>query len=171
VLVLFAAGNLSPFQALMIPVRELMLTFGIYDSQLALILFHTAFQTGFGTLLMNGFMRQLPSSVLEAGRIDGASEFTIFWRIVLPIVLPAVGALSVLIFTFVWNDFFWSLALVQSDSVRPVTAGLQSLRGMWVMSWQLMSAGAILAAVPPVCLFFLMQRYFIAGLSIRVTHQ
>jgi multiple sugar transport system permease protein len=92
-------------------------------------------------------------------------ELGILWRIVLPLVKPAIAALSVLVFTFVWNDYFWALVLVQSDSVRPVTAGLQALRGMWLTSWQLLSAGAILAALPPVLLFFLMQRQLIAGLT------
>jgi multiple sugar transport system permease protein len=75
----------------------------------------------------------------------------------------------VLVFTFVWNDFFWALVLVQSDAVRPVTAGLQALRGTWTSAWQLISAGAIIAALPPVALFFLMQRHFIAGLTLGAT--
>jgi multiple sugar transport system permease protein len=93
------------------------------------------------------------------------SELRIFWSIVLPLVRPAMAAAAVLIFTFVWNDYFWSLMLVQSDEVRPVTAGLQSLRGMWVASWHLVSAAAILAAIPPVVLFFFMHRHFVAGLT------
>ena len=83
----------------------------------------------------------------------------------LPLVRPAIAAIAALIFTFVWNDYFWSLVLVQSNDVRPVTAGLQSLRGMWLASWHLISAGSILAAIPPVLIFFLMQRHFIAGLT------
>ena len=84
---------------------------------------------------------------------------------VLPLVRPAMAAVSVLVFTFVWNDYFWALVLVQSDEVRPLTAGLQSLRGMWQTSWQLVSAASILAALPPVALFFAMQRHLVAGLT------
>ena len=105
----------------------------------------------------------------DAARIEGVSEFKIFWFVVLPLVRPAMATLAVLVFTFVWNDYFWSLVLVQSDSARPVTAGLQSLTGMWVASWQLMSAGALVAAMPPVVMFFLMQRHFIAGLTLGAT--
>jgi multiple sugar transport system permease protein len=163
---LFIAGNLAPAQVLMVPVRELVVnTLGIYDTRFALILFHTAFQTGFCTLLLHGFVRRVPNALIEAARLDGVSELRIFWSIVVPLVRPAMAAAAVLIFTFVWNDYFWSLVLVQSDDVRPVTAGLQSLRGMWVASWHLVSAAAILAAIPPVVLFFFMQKHFIAGLT------
>jgi multiple sugar transport system permease protein len=165
-LAVFIAGNLAPAQVLMIPVRELVVnTLGIYDSHFALILFHTAFQTGFCTLLLHGFMRRVPNALIESARLDGVGEMRIFWSIAVPLLRPALAAAAVLIFTFVWNDYFWSLVLVQSDDVRPVTAGLQSLRGMWVASWHLVSAAAVLAAIPPVLLFFFMQRHFIAGLT------
>jgi len=164
-LMIFVAGNLVPFQMLMIPVRDLVIGLGLYDSRWALILFHAAFQTGFCTLFMRNFIRELPDAVLDSARIEGAGELTVFWRVVVPLVRPATAALSVLIFTFVWNDYFWSLVLVQSDNIRPLTAGLQSLRGMWQTSWQLLSAGAMLAAVPPVIVFFLMQRQLVAGLT------
>jgi len=85
---------------------------------------------------------------------------------VLPLVRPALAALAVLEFTFIWNDYFWALVLVQSDSARPITAGLQALQGMWLASWQLMSAGAIVAATPSVAIFFLMQRHFVSGLTL-----
>jgi multiple sugar transport system permease protein len=164
----FVAGNFVPFQVLMIPVRDLVISLRLYDTYGALIVFHMAFQTGFCTLFMRNFMRQLPDELIEAARLDGMGEPGILWRIVLPLVKPAIAALSVLVFTFVWNDYFWALVLVQSDSVRPVTAGLQALRGMWLTSWHLLSAGAILAALPPVLLFLLMQRQLIAGLTFGV---
>jgi len=164
-LMMFIAGNLVPFQALMIPVRDLFLRLGLYDSRWALVLFHTAFQTGFCTLFMRNFIRELPDAVLDAARIEGAGELRIFWSIVLPLVRPALAGISVLVFTFVWNDYFWALVLAQSDAVRPITAGLQLVRGMWQTSWQLVSAGSILAALPPLAVFFLMQRELVAGLT------
>jgi multiple sugar transport system permease protein len=165
----FIAGNLVPFQSLMIPVRDLMVALGLYDTRWAIVVFHAAFQTGFCTLFMRNFIRELPDALLETARLEGMSEFMILVQIVLPLVRPAIAAVSVLIFTFVWNDFFWALVLVHSDDVRPVTAGLQSLRGMWIASWHLISAGSIVAALPPVVIFFLMQRHFIAGLTLGAT--
>ncbi|WP_108126976.1 carbohydrate ABC transporter permease [Saccharospirillum mangrovi] len=165
----FIGGNFVPFQILMIPVRDLTIDLGLYDSVWALIFFHTAFQTGFCTLFMRNFIVDLPDELFESCRLDGASEWHIFSRIVLPLVRPALAALAVLIFTFVWNDYFWALVLVQSDEVRPVTAGISALRGQWLASWQLISAGSIVAALPPVILFFTMQRHFIAGLTLGAT--
>ena len=164
-LMIFVAGNLVPFQTLMIPVRDLMLRLGLYDTRWALVLFHAAFQTGFCTLFMRNFIRELPDALLEAARMEGASELKVLWHVVVPLVRPALAATAVLVFTFVWNDYFWALVLVQSDEVRPLTAGLQSLRGMWQTSWHLMSAASLMAALPPVAIFFLMQRQLISGLT------
>ena len=167
--VMFIAGNFIPFQILMIPVRDLAVSLGMYDSYGALISFHVAFQTGFCTLFMRNFIKALPYEMIEAARVEGAGEFAIFRKVILPVVRPALAALSVLVFTFIWNDYFWALTLVQSDDVKPVTAGLAALRGQWVASWQLISAGSVVAALPPVAMFFLMQRHFIAGLTLGAT--
>jgi len=164
---IFIAGNFVPFQMLMIPVRDLFVhVIPLYDTVWALVLFHIAFQTGFCTLFMRNFIRELPEALVEAARIEGVVELRIFWHIILPLVRPALAALAVLEFTFIWNDYFWALVLVQSDSARPVTAGLQALAGQWLASWQLMSAGALIAAAPSVVIFFVMQRHFIAGLTV-----
>ncbi len=166
---MFIAGNFIPFQILMIPVRNLTISLGMYDTVWALILFHTAFQAGFCTLFMRNFIKALPHELVEAARVEGASEFQIFFKVVLPLIRPAMAALAVLIFTFIWNDYFWALTLVQSDEVRPITVGLTALKGQWVASWQLISAGSIVAALPPVIMFFAMQKHFIAGLTLGAT--
>ena len=163
---IFIGGNFVPFQILMIPVRELTIQTGLYNTLTGLVIFHIAFQTGFCTLFLRNFIKTLPDSLMESARIDGASEFRIYLQIIVPLVHPAMAALAVLEFTFIWNDYFWALVLVQSDSVRPVTAGLNALRGQWITSWNLISAGSIVAALPPVIMFFLMQKHFIAGLTL-----
>ncbi|MDP4301445.1 carbohydrate ABC transporter permease [Leptothrix discophora] len=163
---IFVGGNFVPFQILMVPVRDLSLRMGLYDSITGLVLFHIAFQTGFCTFFMRNFIRDLPMELVEAARIEGASEVQIFWRVVLPLVRPALAALAVLVFTFIWNDYFWSTVLIQGDHAMPVTGGLKSLNGMWVAQWHLVSAGSIVAALPPVAIFFLMQKQFIAGLTL-----
>ena len=163
---IFVAGNFIPFQILMIPVRDLTFQLGLYDTVTGLVMFHVAFQTGFCTLFMRNFIRALPHELFEAARIDGASEFAIFWKIVLPLTRPAIAALCVLIFTFIWNDYFWATVLIQGQHAMPVTAGLKSLNGQWIAAYHLISAGSIVAAVPPVLMFFVMQRHFIAGLTL-----
>ena len=162
---MFIAGNFVPAQILMIPVRNLTLDLGLYDTKLGLILFHAAFQTGFCTFFLRGFIKELPHELVESARMDGASEFEIYWRIIIPLIRPALAALAVLEFTFIWNDYFWSLVLVQGEHARPVTLGIQALRGQWTASWHLVSAGSIIAALPPVIMFFLLQKHFIAGLT------
>ena len=166
---MFIAGNFIPFQILMIPVRNMTVSLGLYDTITGLVLFHIAFQAGFCTFFLRNFIKALPDSLMEAGRCDGAGELRIFYTIILPLIRPAIAALAVLIFTFVWNDYFWALVLVQSDSVRPVTAGLEALKGQWTASWQMISAGSIIAALPPVAMFFAMQKHFIAGLTLGST--
>ena len=163
---LFIAGNFVPAQILMIPVRNLTLNLGAYDTKLALILFHTSFQIGFCTFFLRGFIKELPHELIESARIEGASEFRVYWNIIMPLVLPALAALAVLEFTFIWNDYFWALVLVQGDEARPVTLGIQALRGRWTASWHLISAGSIVAALPPVVLFFMLQKHFITGLTL-----
>jgi len=162
---IFVAGNFVPFQILMVPVRDLTVKMGLYDTITGLALFHVAFQTGFCTLFMRNFIKALPKELIEAARVEGVDEWQIFWYVVLPLVRPAIAALSVLIFTFIWNDYFWATVLTTGADTQPITAGLQSLNGQWVAAWQLVSAGSILAALPPVAMFFLMQKHFIAGLT------
>ncbi len=163
---MFIAGNFVPFQILMVPVRELTLNMGVYNTITGLALFHIAFQTGFCTLFMRNFIRAMPRELIEAARVEGVTEWRIFWFVVLPLMRPAIAALSVLIFTFIWNDYFWATVLTQGADTQPITAGLYSLNGQWVAAWHLVSAGSIVAAMPPVLMFFLMQRHFIAGLTL-----
>jgi multiple sugar transport system permease protein len=130
------------------------------------VLFHIAFQTGFCTLFMRNFIRALPYELIEAARVEGISELRIFWYVVLPLMKPAIAALSVLIFTFIWNDYFWAVVLTQGAESQPVTAGITSFNAQFRATYQLMSAASIVAALPPVIMFFAMQKHFIAGLTL-----
>ena len=162
---IFIAGNFLPHQVFMIPVRDLMVSLGLYDTFFALIVFHVAFQTGFATLFMRNFIAALPVELFQAARAEGASPLQILLQIVVPLVRPALAALAILLFTFIWNDYFWAIVLTQTDAVKPVTAGLANLRGEWVSSWNVISAATLFVAIPPVVMFFLMQRHFVAGLT------
>ncbi len=163
---MFIAGNFVPFQILMVPVRDLTLDMGLYNTKTGLVLFHIAFQTGFCTLFMRNFIRALPFELIEAARVEGIAEWRIFWFVVLPLMKPALAALAVLIFTFIWNDYFWAVVLTQGENAQPVTAGITSFNAQYRAMYHLMSAGSLIAALPPVAMFFLMQRHFIAGLTL-----
>lgn len=166
---MFIAGNFVPFQILAIPVRNLTLEMGLYNTTMGLVLFHVAFQTGFCTLFMRNFIKGLPFALIESARVEGVNEWRIFWHVVMPLMRPAIAALSVLIFTFIWNDYFWATVMAQSADVRPVTAGMNELKGQWKVAWELIAAASIVAALPPVAMFFLMQKHFIAGLTLGAT--
>jgi multiple sugar transport system permease protein len=163
---MFVAGNFVPFQILMVPVRDLTVHLGLYNTISGLALFHIAFQTGFCTLFMRNFIKALPFDLIEVARVEGVSEWQIFRHVVMPLMRPAIAALSVLIFTFIWNDYFWAMVLTTGADTQPITAGLNSLNGQWIAAWHLVSAGSILAALPPVIMFFAMQRHFITGLTL-----
>ncbi len=162
---LFVGGNFLPAQIMMIPVRDLMVSVGLYDTYFALIIFHVAFQTGFATLFMRNFIAALPDELFQAARAEGASPWQTMRHVVIPLMRPALAALAILIFTFIWNDYFWAIVLTQSDVVKPVTAGLNNLRGEWTSAWNIVAAATLFVAVPPVLMFFLMQKHFIAGLT------
>lgn len=162
----FVAGNFVPFQILMVPVRDMSVQTGLYNTISGQFLFHAAFQTGFCTLFMRNFIKALPFDLIENARVEGVTEWQIFWYIIIPLVRPAIAALAVLIFTFVWNDFFWANVLSQGEQVKPITAGVRALNGQFISNWHLVSAASLLAAVPPVVMFFFMQKHFIAGLTL-----
>lgn len=166
---LFIGGMLLPFQILMIPVFRLSNDLNIYDTYWALILFHTAFQLGFCTFVLRNFMRTIPTSLFESAVIDGANEWTIYRRIGLPLVVPALAALATLEFTWVFNDYLWALVLVNRDELKPVTTGLSTLLGQYINNWPLIVAGSLLATVPTLVVFFALQRYFIGGLTMGAT--
>ena len=165
IFVIFVGGNFLPQQIMMIPIRDLMVSLGLYDTFFALMAFHIAFQTGFATLFMRNFIAALPAELFQAARAEGASPWQILIHIVVPLVRPALAALAILAFTFIWNDYFWAIVLTQSDAVKPVTAGLANLKGEWVSQWNIVSAATIFVAIPPVLMFFLMQKHFVSGLT------
>ncbi len=163
---MYVAGTLLPFQILLLPVFLLSNYLGIYDTYWAVILIHTAFQMGFCTFVLRNFMRTLPGEIMDAARIDGCSEWGIYWRIVMPLTVPGIAAIATLEFTWIFNDYIWALMLIQNDELKPVTSGLTTLQGQFVTNWPLIVAGALLAAIPTVVVFFALQRYFIGGLTL-----
>ena len=165
-LLIFLGGMLLPFQILLIPVFYISNQFlHTYDTRLGVVLFHVAFQIGFSSFFMRNFIKTIPDGIIEASRIDGCSEWLIFSTIVVPLMRPALAALATLLFTWIWNDYLWSLILIQSDDLKPITSGLQNLKGQWIASYHLQSAGAVLAAIPPVFIFAFLQKHFIRGLT------
>jgi multiple sugar transport system permease protein len=163
---MYVAGTMLPFQILLLPVFLLTNRLGLYNTYWGIILIHVAFQLGFCTFVLRNFMRTVPGEIMEAARIDGASEFSIYWRIMMPLTVPAIAAVATLEFTWIFNDYLWAIILVQNDDLKPVTAGLSTLQGQFVTNWPLIVSGALIATVPTLIVFFALQRYFIGGLTL-----
>ncbi|MFC2289770.1 MAG: carbohydrate ABC transporter permease [Treponema lecithinolyticum] len=166
VLIIFISGMLIPFQMLLIPVYRFSDRAGLINTLHGVILFHAAFQSGFCTFFLRNFMKQIPFSLIEVSRIDGTSEFTIYRRIILPLCVSSFAALSVLEFTWIWNDLLWALILLQSDKLKPVTLGLANMQGQYVTNYNMIASGSIIAAAVPLAVFLVFQRYFIDGMTV-----
>ncbi len=176
-LLLFTAGNLLPAQLVFIPVFKMYLAVGdlvgdrrfLYDSPLGVILIHVAFQMGFATFVLSSYMKTIPKEISESAMIDGASVFTHFFKVMLPLLRPALASLAVLMTTWIYNDFFWALVLMATDNKRPITSALGRLQGEFVTDYNLLAAGAMIAAVPTLLVFFILRKQFVSGLTLGST--
>ena len=124
---------------------------------------------GFCTFVLSNYMKALPHEMYEAARVDGASVPVQFFRITLPLCRPALAALATLQVTWIYNEFFWATVLVQSGSKFPITSSLNNLRGQFFTDYNLLSAGSILIAIPVLVIFFVLQKQFVAGLTLGST--
>lgn len=160
------AGMFFPPQAVLIPLFQLFNAIGLYDTLIPLVLVHVAFGIPICTLLMRNFLAALPTGLREAAIVDGAGEWSVLGRVVLPLSLPAIAVLATLQFTWVWNDFLWPLILTRSDSARTIMAGIVSLKGQYNTVWSAQAAMAVVASLPTLAIFLVFQRYFIKGLTL-----
>ena len=134
--------------------------------RLGMILIHVAFQSGFCTFVLSNYMKLLPKSLNEAARMDGAGVWKQYWQIIMPLTLPAMAALATLEFTWIYNDFFWAVVLEQQGADRPITSSLANLGGEFFTDDNLIAAASMYVALPTLIVYFALQRYFIAGLTI-----
>ena len=153
-----------PQMMVAVPVYNLMIRLGLISNLLSLILIHSAWGVPWIILFMRNFFRTLPAEVEEAARVDGASDFKIFYKIVLPMALPAMAAVIVFQFMWVWNDFFFAQILIQKPEWFLSTQCVPRLVGQLVRPYDLMSAGAILTMIVPIGLYLVLQRFYIRGL-------
>ncbi|HEY7036753.1 MAG TPA: carbohydrate ABC transporter permease [Thermomicrobiales bacterium] len=176
-LMIFTAGNLLPQQIIIqplfqfynhvkLPTTFLTPTGKLNGSFIGLILIHVAFQSGFCTFVLSNYMKLLPKSLNEAARIDGAGVWKQYTQIIMPLTLPALAALATLEFTWIYNDFFWAVVLMQRGADRPITSSLANLRGQFFTNDSLVAAASVYVALPTLIVYFALQRYFIAGLTI-----
>ena len=192
VLMIFIAGNLLPAQVIIVPLYWMYLhtpipmlgsidigprfSFALfsdnnrlYDQYIGIILIHVVFQTGFATFVLSNYMKTITKEITESALVDGANVLRIWWSIVLPLCRPALAAMATLLFTFIYNDFFWALILLKTGDKRPITTALNNMQGEFFTNNNLIAAGALLACIPPIVIYILLQKQFIAGLTLGST--
>ena len=165
-LFLLLLGTLMiPYQVTMIPSFLLLKSLAWLDSYPGLIV--PGLASAFGIFFLRQVMITIPDDYLDAARLDGASEYGIFWRVVLPLVKPSIATLAVFTFLGAWNDFLGPLIVVKSDEMRTLPLAISALSaGHYVASWPLLMAGASFVVIPVLIVYFFSQRYFVEGIAL-----
>ena len=175
----FTAGNLLPPQALLIPVFKMFQSIEVpfwfsssgtlLNSYWGLIAVNVAFQVGFCTFVLSNYMKALPKEIYESAMVDGASIWQQFWKLTLPLCRPSQAALATLEITWIYNEFFWATVLLQNGDMFPITSSLTNLSGAFFTDNNLVAAGAVMIALPTVIIYFVLQKHFVAGLTLGAT--
>jgi multiple sugar transport system permease protein len=178
-LILFTAGNLLPQQVIITPLYRLYLAIPLprflsesglmYNSVFGLVVINVSFQLGFCVFVLSNYMKTIPHEIDEAAVVDGATLWTRYWRLTLPLCRPALAALATLLTTWIYNDFFWAITLISTGNRRPITSALNNLQGQFVANQNMIAAAALIAAVPTLVVFVLLQKQFIRGLALGST--
>ncbi len=160
---LFLLGMYIPYQIILIPLFQLLRTIGLYGGIPGLVLAHVVYGIPITTLIFRNFYAQIPQSILDSAKVDGAGFYGIYLRIMIPLSIPGFVVVGIWQFTQIWNEFLWGITLTQ-QSANPITVGLAQLAGGQAVTWNLPMAGSIIAAAPVVLIYIFLGRYFIRGL-------
>ena len=161
ILIVILSVLLIPLQVLMVPVFLVLKTLGWVNNLIGIIIPPAA--TATGTFMMRQYMVGIPNELIEAARMDGASDWKIFWRLILPLSAPALGAVGILSFTWRWNDYLWPLIVINKQQNFTLQLSLANLIGANTVEWGTMLAYATLVMVPVLVVFICFQRYFLKG--------
>jgi alpha-glucoside transport system permease protein len=151
-----------PVQVGLIPIARLYGDIGIFGTILGVVLFHVAFGLPFAIFLLRNYFAGIPRDLLEAARMDGGTEFTIFRRVILPLGLPAIASLTIFQFLWVWNDLLVALVFADRNS-QPLTVALQQQTRQFGSNFDVLAPGAFVSLIVPLIVFFSFQRYFVQG--------
>jgi multiple sugar transport system permease protein len=178
-LILFTAGNLLPQQVIITPLYRIYLAIHLpdwisgngllYNSYAGLIVINVSFQLGFCVFVLSNYMKTIPHEIDEAAVVDGAPLWTRYWRLTLPLCRPALAALATLLTTWIYNDFFWAITLISTGNRRPITSALNNLQGQFVSNQNMIAAAALIAAIPTLVVYLVLQKQFIRGLALGAT--
>lgn len=164
IFIIFISSLMVPKEVMIVPLFRIIQDLGMVNSLNGMIWPNVA--TAFGVFMLKGFFDSIPDSLRESAKIDGAREFTVFYRIMLPMVKPGIGALFILNFVQVWNDYLWQLVVGQDENSKTLMVGIATLMQDLNPNFAYKMAGATVAAVPMLLIFIFFQKYFTSGISI-----
>ena len=163
--IIVIAGLFFPPQIVLIPLFKMFNAMHLLDTRTALVVVHVGFGIPICTLMMSNFFRDIPNELRQSAMIDGANEWKILFKIMLPLAKPSLTALVILQFTWIWNDFLWPLVLLKTESKMTIQMGIMQLRGQYGLAWGNQAAACLIATLPTLLIFLFMQKYFIRGLT------
>jgi ABC-type glycerol-3-phosphate transport system permease component len=159
------AGMFFPPQVILVPLFRMFNGMGLIDTLWPVIIVHSALGLPICALMMRNFFATVPNALREAAIMEGASEWQVLTRVVLPLSLPALAVLATLQFTWIWNDFLWPLIFTQSDDKRTIMIGIVNLKGQYSVAWGVQGALSLVASLPTLLVFLFFQRFFIKGMT------
>jgi raffinose/stachyose/melibiose transport system permease protein len=166
IMTLVVLGLLVPVELTLIPQFTNMRALGLSNTREAVILLHIAGNAPFGIFLLRGFMRGVSTALIEAARLDGAREHTTLFRVITPVIRPALIALLVMTFMWTWNNYFLSRIFLQGDKVKTLPLGLDAFRGKFTRDYVLTAAGSVIVAIPVLAVYLLFQQRMVQGMVI-----
>lgn len=164
VFTLMLFGFFIPYQSILIPLIRFLQTIKLYGTIPGLILVHVVYGLPITTLIFRNYFTGVPTSMVEAARVDGAGVVKIFTYVMLPLSIPSFVVVGIFQFTNIWNDFLFGVTVVPNPAAQPVTIALNNLSGSFSVDWNVVMAGAVVAALPTAVIYMLLGRYFIRGL-------
>lgn len=158
-------GTMIPFQVMLAPIFRQVKAFGLIDTYPGIILPYLAFGVPYQVFILHSFFAAVPKELSEAARIDGASHFTVFRRIFLPVSLPVLAALLIIDFVATWNEFAMALVILQDPDRWTLPLGLMSFRSQFTSDYGQLNAAVVMTVLPAAIVYLMFQRYFVAGLT------
>jgi glucose/mannose transport system permease protein len=165
VFVLMLLGMFIPYQVILVPMVRFLQEVSLYGTLQGLILVHVIYGIPITTLIFRGYYSQIPTDLVHAAHVDGATHLQVFRRIMLPLSLPGFVVCGIFQFTNIWNDFIFGITVVPNADQQPITVALNNLSGNFSVDWNVVMAGAVLAAVPTALIYIFLGRYYVRGLT------
>ncbi|MDO5423894.1 MAG: carbohydrate ABC transporter permease [Eubacteriales bacterium] len=157
--------QMFPSVMLVVPFYSVLTKYHLTNSLLGLVIVYAATNIAFSTWMMTSYFKSIPLELDEAARVDGASSFTIFWKIILPLTVPGIAAVAIFVLINGWNEYMYSSVLISKDSLKTLTVGIVSLNTQNQVHWNDMMAASTVSCIPLIILFLCFQKYFIAGMT------